>query len=71
LRQQGVEIIDPDFPAQPLQRGAGAVDVRATRSSCGEALRCSPEQAGFAVTVRSGAGTSSAAVPKAMSSRRT
>jgi hypothetical protein len=31
--------------------GVGVVDVRATRVSCGEALRCGPEQASYAVTI--------------------
>lgn len=40
--------------------GAGVVDIRATRTSCGEALRCSPDQASFAVTIVVGGGSASA-----------
>lgn len=40
--------------------GAGVVDVRATRASCGEALACSPDQASYAVTIVVGSGSTSA-----------
>jgi hypothetical protein len=40
--------------------GAGVANVRATRTSCGEALRCGPEQGSFTVTIVVGGGAASA-----------
>jgi hypothetical protein len=37
--------------------GAGVVDIQASRTSCGEAMRCAPDQASFTVTVVVGGAT--------------